>query len=220
MTLEEYFNCCLDLDLNLQPGSSGEYTLHRVLYPKGSEMPIIPVSRQAELMGYAYRTIILDKEYRQYDLLRNNQCIMSSVGIEMFPLYVPYVRARGNVLIGGLGVGALAQLLCEKENVKSVTVVEFSPDVIRLCSFQNKKLNIVEDDFYKYLREQDLGRFDYIYFDTFSDGADHYGSVVIPMRNYLLDNYPTIPFDFWNEDQLKSEYVPAAVDNHSNGLHV
>ena len=103
MTLEEYLRRCLDLDLDLQPGSSGEYTLHRVLYPKGSEMPIIPVSRQAELMGYAYRTIILEKEYRQYDLLRKNQCIMSSIGIEMFPLYLPFVRAEGNVLVGGLG---------------------------------------------------------------------------------------------------------------------
>jgi hypothetical protein len=139
--------------------------------------------------------------------------------IEMFPLHIPFVRAKGNVLVGGLGVGALGRLMCARENVRSVTVVEFRPDVIRLYSFQNIKLKIIENDFYNYLREQNLSRFDYIYFDILSDGAHQYGSVVIPMRNYLLEHYPSIPFDFWNEDQLKAEYLLAALENHQSEIY-
>jgi len=209
MTLDEYFFLCFDLDLNLQPRAFGEYVLQRSIYKKGSEMAIVPTTVQASIMGYEYRTIKLDRDFILYELYKKNQCIMSNTGVELFPLYIPYQRAHGNVLLGGLGVGFLAQLLCQKKEIERVTVVEFSSDVINLCKFSHSKVDIVFGDFYAYINEQNLSRFDYIYFDTFSDGINHYNSVVIPMRKYLLDKYPYIPFDFWNEDMMKMEYVQA-----------
>ena len=170
-------------------------------------MPIVPTTIQASLNGYEYRTVTMERDFSIYEIWRGNQCIMSNIGVELFPLYIPYQRARGNVLLGGLGVGFLAQMLCSKENVKNVTVVEFSRDVIDLCSFSHEKINIIHEDFYEYLTKQELSRFDYIYFDTFSDGLNHYSSIVIPMRKFLLERYPVIPFDFWNEDQMKMEYL-------------
>lgn len=207
MTLDEYFTLCFSLDLNLHPGASGEYELRRMVYPKEQIMPIVPTTLQALLNGYEYRTVTMERDFSVYEIWRGNQCIMSNIGVELFPLYIPYQRARGNVLLGGLGVGFLAQMLCSKEQVKSVTAVEFSRDVIDLCKFSHEKINIIHDDFYTYLARQDLSQFDYIYFDTFSDGLDHYSSVVIPMRKFLLERYPAVPFDFWNEDMMKVEYL-------------
>ncbi|MCK9407819.1 MAG: hypothetical protein M0R68_01660 [Bacteroidetes bacterium] len=207
MSLDEYFSLCFTLDLNLQPRTSGEYQLFRSVYPQGSIMPIVPTTVQARLWGFEYRTVTMEHDFMLYEIWRGNQCIMSNVGVELFPLYIPYLRAKGHVLLGGLGIGFLAQMLCLKENVVSVTAVEFSPDVIDLCTFSHPKINIVPGDFYAYLKEQNLSRFEYIYFDTFSDGLNHYESTIIPMRKYLIESYPGMPFDFWNEDEMKIEHL-------------
>ena len=56
-------------------------------------------------------------------------------------LYPHYELAYGDVLVTGLGFGALALWLCEKSDVKSVTVIEYSPEVIEIF----KKFNAVPD---------------------------------------------------------------------------
>ena len=68
-------------------------------------------------------------------------------------LYSSYDLAYGNVLVSGLGFGILALWLCSKPEVLSVTVVEFSEDVIKLFKDSNSipdKLNIVNMDIRNY----------------------------------------------------------------------
>ena len=68
-------------------------------------------------------------------------------------MYSSYDLAYGNVLVSGLGFGILALWLCSKPEVLSVTVVEFSEDVIKLFKDSNSipdKLNIVNMDIRNY----------------------------------------------------------------------
>ncbi len=68
-------------------------------------------------------------------------------------LYSSYDLAYGNVLVSGLGFGILALWLCSKPEVLSVTVIEFSEDVIKLFKDSNTipdKLNIINMDIRKY----------------------------------------------------------------------
>jgi hypothetical protein len=68
-------------------------------------------------------------------------------------MYSSYDLAYGNVLVSGLGFGILALWLCSKPDVLSVTVVEFSQDVIKLFKDSNSipdKLKIVNMDIRKY----------------------------------------------------------------------
>jgi spermidine synthase len=64
--------------------------------------------------------------------------------------------ARGDVLILGLGLGMILTAILPKRAVKSVTVVEISPEVIalvkpRLAAIRGfRKLAVVEADAYKY----------------------------------------------------------------------
>ncbi len=62
-----------------------------------------------------------------------------------------FVRvAHGNVLVNGLGLGVCLQMLCMKPvgEIKRITVIERSPDVIKLVSkyFTDEIITIINDD--------------------------------------------------------------------------
>ena len=208
MKLEQYLELFLKLDLGLEPGTSGDYTLYKKIFPKGSKFKFIPDNYNALLMGFETREIITDHEYIYYDLNRKDHCIMGSALEIIFTQYVPYQRARGNVLLGGFGLGILAKMLCDKEDVTSVTSIEYSGDVIKLCSFNDEKLTLIENDFYSFVKNTDLTKYDYIYVDTFTSSDDNttYSEMIIPMKKYLLENYPHVMADFWQEDEFKAQF--------------
>ncbi len=207
MTVEEYIDKCLQLNLNLKDGISGEYKLSSCVYEKGTKYAIVPNDLQSAIMGDSYKVINLENSFRYYDLFKGNERLMTGDGIEMYEQYVPYLRAKGRVLIGGLGLGYIARLMCDKYNVEKVTVIEFSSDVIKLCGFKHDKLELINNDFYDYIRKENLNSFNYIYIDTYTAGDEIYPEIIIPTRRFLLSNYPTIPFDFWQDDKLKIKYL-------------
>lgn len=64
-------------------------------------------------------------------------------------LYSSYDQAHGDVLVTGLGFGLVALWLCNKPEVKSVTVLEISEEVIALFKSANEvpdKLTILNTD--------------------------------------------------------------------------
>lgn len=205
-TLESFLSFCCRYDPRLEPGRSGDFLLQRSVTPAGQTIALIPTSFQSAANGDPYRTVTLSHDFILYELIRGRQVVMSSAVIELYPLYQAYRRARGNVLLGGLGLGVLARLLCEKPEVTSVTAVELHGDIISLCGFRHEKMKILQGDFYTYVHSDPLEKYEYVFFDTFSEGEDLYGSVIIPMKRFFLETYPALRCDFWNEDHLKMEY--------------
>jgi hypothetical protein len=65
-------------------------------------------------------------------LLRGGTIVMSDTPDEIDDQWEIIDRAKGNVLINGLGLGITAVECLEKPEVNHVTVVEISPDVISL----------------------------------------------------------------------------------------
>lgn len=49
-------------------------------------------------------------------------------------------KARGNVLVGGLGMGWFAKRCCERKQVTSVTVIEKDPSIVEHFKFEHPKL--------------------------------------------------------------------------------
>ena len=93
----------------------------------------------------------------------------------------PYInKARGNVLVLGLGMGYVPFMLSLKNCVKSVTIVERDQEIINLFneliypSFPNKeKIKIVKGDAVEYTRKaQKEGTYDYIFADLWHDPED------------------------------------------------
>jgi hypothetical protein len=126
---------------------------------------------------------IVDKG-KGFILYENNKFWMNSLkknDSAIRQLYSSYDLAYGNVIISGLGFGILALWLCNKPDVVSVTVIEFSEDVIKLFKDSNSipdKLNIVNMDIRNYNT------------DTEYDAI-------------LLDHYETESFDFILDDIQK-----------------
>lgn len=87
-------------------------------------------------------------------------------------------HARGEVLIGGLGVGLIVLPILLKADVERVTVIEKSPDVIALVAPWLERarvelgapaaLDVIEADVFHWTPDQTY-RFDAIYFDIWRD---------------------------------------------------
>ena len=119
-------------------------------------------------------------------------------------------EAHGRVVTFGLGLGYFAYMASEKIEVESVTVVEKSPDVIRLFEkyilpqFKNaKKIRIIESDAFEYAENVMPGEhFDFAFVDTWrdsSDGAPMYKKMR-PLERLSADT----KFSYWIENFLIS----------------
>ena len=93
-------------------------------------------------------------------------------------------KGHGKCLTMGLGIGVLPYLWLLKDEVESVTIIEFNKDIINLFDTYirpqfkiPKKLKIIHGDAFDYYREDFLNQFDYIYIDFWEsteDGLDSY----------------------------------------------
>jgi len=87
-----------------------------------------------------------------YTRLVCNKCtIMSDTPAEMGDHWEPVHKAKGHVLINGLGLGVVLLNCMIKPEVEKATVVEISPDVIKLVGphYQDmfgSKVEIINDD--------------------------------------------------------------------------
>ena len=119
----------------------------------------------------------------------------------------PYAKkAHGNIITFGLGIGYFVYMASLNENVKSITVIEKSKEVIELFNqikdqFPNKDINIINGDAFDYFNEQYLKQFDYIYVDIYQNNID--GRTMIEK---LLEQYlpPYDKCNFWIENSCLS----------------
>ena len=117
------------------------------------------------------RTICAGKYKR---LKRNGKCIMSNTPAEIKDHLGFIFRCQdkgGRILINGLGPGVCLTKILEFDNVKSVTVIEKSQDVINLVgpSFSNdNRVNIIHADALDYKPLKGV-RYDVVWHDIWDD---------------------------------------------------
>lgn len=85
-------------------------------------------------------------------LTRGHVVVMSDTPAERRDHYEPVRRARGHVLINGLGIGMVLKAVLAKQEVSRVTVVEVSQELIDLIAphYKDPRLTIVCADAYEY----------------------------------------------------------------------
>ncbi|TEB08709.1 hypothetical protein [Pelotomaculum propionicicum] len=118
-------------------------------------------------------------------------------------------ESAGKVLTYGLGLGYFAFLASENDNVESVTIVEYSHDVIAL--FQKyilpqfhhpEKIQIIEGNAFVYAEKVMAdGMYDFVFVDIWhdvSDGAEMY----LRFKAYET-KCPNTRFFYWIEDSIK-----------------
>lgn len=104
-------------------------------------------------------------------LTRSGRVIMSNTPAEMRDLSWFICQARGNVLINGLGLGCALAKILGKEDVKFVTVIENSKDVIKLIApfFKNDpRVTIIHADAFEWKPPQGI-RYNAVWHDIWDD---------------------------------------------------
>ena len=115
---------------------------------------------------------MLTKRSRQ-----ENEIWMSTADLELSTMSEQIEAAHGHVLVGGLGMGVYAHLVCRKPEVVSVTVIEPEPEVIDIIKpvIDNPKLRVVQSAFEEYCSTADARRpFDYCFVDIWLYAAESY----------------------------------------------
>ena len=119
-----------------------------------------------------------DKKFPYLALLKNNEIWMSLNPNEIKTME-PYIKkAKGHVLVLGLGMGYVAYMMANKKEVKDVTIIEKDSNVINIFnnliwpSFNNKeKIKIINDDAINYLKQKQ-NRYDYMFADIWHSPDD------------------------------------------------
>ena len=115
------------------------------------------------------------KAGRYAQLRVGGSMVMSDTDMEKESCREALDLARGDVLIGGLGLGMITLPILSKATVRSVTVIEESADVIALIEPQLRafsadaaKLTVRRGDVFRWIPGA-TKRFDFIYMDVWSD---------------------------------------------------
>lgn len=114
-------------------------------------------------------------------------------------------KGHGKCLTMGLGIGVLPYLWLQKDEVESVTVVEYNKDVIDLFEgyirpqFKtDKELKIIHGNAFDYYNEEYLNKFDYVYVDFWESSGDGLGLYTRLMEKKLNLRH----IDYWIEDSM------------------
>lgn len=116
------------------------------------------------------------------------ELLMSNTRMEYFTQRDFMCSAYGDVVIGGLGLGAVVFGIQDKEEVTSITVLEKSQDVINLITSQvsfNTKVTIVCADVFEWVPKKDK-KFDCVYMDIWPYiNSDVYKEMLALKKRYL-----------------------------------
>lgn len=124
-------------------GVSGDYRIeHFTVTPEEEARTRIRFWRDEHVPAGAY-----------VRLMRGRTVVMSDTPMEMRTNWPIIRHATGNVLINGLGIGMVLRHILAKPDVRSVTVIEIAPDVIRLTGpsfIDDQRVNIVHASAFDY----------------------------------------------------------------------
>lgn len=164
-------------------------------------------------LDYGYYDRVIDIPM----LIENDKTIwMSITEMEIATADFAVKAAHGDVLTFGLGLGYYPFMCLQKKNVSSVTIVEINPLIIKifkefilpqfpedLCN----KINIIEGSLFDYFTDDFLGKFDYIFVDTWdsnTQGEEHYAKLL--ESNVDIDKYGE-NIGFWIEEAILHPYM-------------
>ena len=188
-------------------GGCGDWRLDTLVLPPYALFPAgdLTVRRDGRLLP---RLGFFREPFLYPAVLENGREWMTLLPIEQVTMREPIRRAHGRVLTLGLGLGYFAFHAAEKAEVESVTVVERSPDVIRLFKeailprFPNgEKIRIVRDDAFLFAEEHATpDAFDFVFSDIWHDAGDGREAYIRLLR--IFRERGEMDLAFWLEDTI------------------
>lgn len=202
--------------IQIPEGQRGTYAIEHFTHPANEKLDT-STARTWLIGGQKNSPVIYDHPTTWHRLVYGGGVWMTDLPIEQQQHRNTLQGMKGDVLVGGLGLGLAVNWLAAREEVKSVTVVEISKEVTDLVAPHLRDprgiVRIVHADLLKYLKaERGKRRLDWAFYDIWqSDGETTFFNVVCPLRKLsepFVDDSHVI---CWNEDVMRGQL--------SMGLH-
>ena len=181
----------------------GKYSLKKVTYEPYQLFALddIEIKDEKEISKVGY----FDKPFSYAALFEGKNLWMSLNPNEINTMASSIEKAKGRVLVLGLGMGYITFMLSNRKNVSSITVIERNKENIALFKkyllplFPEKnKITIIEDDAINFVKH--YYKYDYIFADLWfdaEDGLEYY------LKLNEIENNNNIKIDYWLETSLK-----------------
>ena len=150
------------------------------------------------------------KEQVKFPVLKEGKKVWMSLNPNEIKTMEPDInKARGHIVIYGLGLGYFPFMICEKENVKSITIIERDSKIIEMFNkhilprFPQKHcpISIIQGDALKY---KNLQKADFAYVDLWHDPSD--GLPIYIKMKRIEKQFPNCEFHYWLEPSILSLY--------------
>lgn len=128
---------------NVPDGISGDWRVESFEVTKQDEA----FTRLRAAVTHRWTEFVAAGRYKR--LMRDRTVVMSNTPMEVETHAEIIQRAKGHVLLNGLGLGVVLTAILSKPDILSVTVVENSPDVIKLVAptfAKDVRVEIVQAD--------------------------------------------------------------------------
>ena len=136
----------------------GEYEIKHGVYDNGCEFLLVS-DREAMFIGWPATLHVFPRPLIIHEPRGPGGTWMSDIPSEVIQMHEEFARyARGRVLIGGLGLGIAARMARANPRVESVTVVELSPEVIRMVSPSTPGVEIIRGSIFDFVRSLQPGQ--------------------------------------------------------------
>lgn len=200
---QEYINNPYIKSIKPKQSKNGKYSLKYCSYEKYQLFPLDEISLvepnylEVSKIGY------FKKKYDYLALLENDTIWMCITPNEMNTMKPAIEKAKGRVLVLGLGLGYYPFMISLKDDVEEIVVVEKDKRIIDIFNaniapnIRNSKITVVNDDAYSYLEKNN--NFDMVFADLWhnpEDGITHY------VKLKKLENKINKPFSYWLEPSL------------------
>ncbi len=176
--------------LNIPEGKSGKVEIIHTKHPKGESFTIISM-RDAIMTGKAPFKVKYDMPVMITALKEDDAIWMTDLPVEREDAHEALIKCKGNVLVGGLGLGYFIKKLQEKEDVTRVDIIEISKDVIKLVWKHLKldtRFNIINIDIHQWLKgiNKPKPTYDWVYLDIWrADGEAEFINTVLPLKRKI-----------------------------------
>lgn len=136
---------------------------------------------------------------------KSNGTWMTDVDSEIDQMHqaIREVRAHGKGLVGGLGLGIVAELLGKLGDVTSIDIVERSYDVVNLVMPNLKcknKCRVIVGDIYDFIKSLKSWDYDFAIFDTWRGvGKEIWLLQVMPLRRIIANKFGKVNLHNWRE---------------------
>lgn len=118
-------------------------------------------------------------------LMHKGEVVMSNTDMEKRTNADFCRKACGDVLIGGLGIGMIILAIQDKQEVKSITVIEKNQEVIDMIASQlkfNEKIKIIHADVFEWKPDRGV-KYDVSYMDIWNFiNTDVYENEMKPLK--------------------------------------